>query len=87
MYETGNIRMMAALVQIGAYNDFNTAILTPKFIHPNDVDAVTKLYPKLDLMDWFKAFGEKETTLKPGCLMEAWSPSFLRNGFGVDDKL
>ena len=79
--------MMAALTQVGARNDFDTGMLSPKFIHPDDVQAVLKFHPRLDFHESFKGFIENDIVGKPGCLTEVWGPAFLKQVLGSEKKM
>lgn len=70
-YETGRVRLIPALMQLSPSQDFR-AILTPGFIHQEDVNTVCTLYPRLNMEVGFTGAFGSEVMSKPGCWTSRW---------------
>lgn len=81
-YTTGTARLHVALMQLAPLQDFR-ALLTPLYIHPDDLRTVCAIYPRLKAEVGFNERFGSEIANKPGCWSIRWGTVMLA-AIGLD---
>ncbi|KDQ49223.1 hypothetical protein JAAARDRAFT_662587 [Jaapia argillacea MUCL 33604] len=84
-YNSGSLRLVTALLNLGPSHDFRAILHAPSLIHPETTSAITLLYPRLGLIYHFVEVTNHETETKPGCLSAIWAPRTLGKVGGIQD--
>ncbi|KAG8995706.1 hypothetical protein FRB94_008860 [Tulasnella sp. JGI-2019a] len=81
---TGNVRLMAALIQIGAGQDLR-GFAVPGFLHLEDNRLINERWPRLGIAQQLEKDLKREMKVKPGCITTKWAAELLDGGMvGVE---
>ncbi|KAG8991457.1 hypothetical protein FRB94_008857 [Tulasnella sp. JGI-2019a] len=81
---TGSIRLMTALVQIGAGHDL-LGFAVPHFLHPEDSRMINERWPRLGIAQQLTHDLQDELKHKPGCIASKWEADVIRgNMIGIE---